>query len=57
MSAIAFELPPEIREACDALTAFARAEVMPATRSIAHCSKTRASSIGKMGGFLTTPSL
>lgn len=29
MSAIAFDLPPEVREACDGLTAFARAEVMP----------------------------
>lgn len=29
MSAIAFDLPPDIREACDGLTAFARAEVMP----------------------------
>ena len=29
MSAIAFELPPEVGEACDGLTAFARSEVMP----------------------------
>src|SRR5262249_12534070 len=29
MSAIAFELPPEVREACEGLVAFARAEVMP----------------------------
>lgn len=29
MSAIAFELPPEVRETCDGLAAFARAEVMP----------------------------
>ena len=29
MSAIAFELPPEVREACEGLTAFARSEVMP----------------------------
>jgi alkylation response protein AidB-like acyl-CoA dehydrogenase len=29
MSAIAFELPPEVREACAGLEAFARAEVMP----------------------------
>ncbi len=29
MSAIAFELPPEVRQACDGLTAFARAEIMP----------------------------
>ncbi len=29
MGAIAFELPPEVREACDGLTAFARAEIMP----------------------------
>ena len=29
MSAIAFELPPEVREACEGLVEFARAEVMP----------------------------
>ncbi len=29
MSAIASELPPEVRQACDGLTAFARAEVFP----------------------------
>jgi hypothetical protein len=29
MSAIAFELPVEVREACNVLTAFARSEVVP----------------------------
>ena len=55
MSAIAFELLPEVREACDGLTAFARSEIIPRYDKHHALLEDPASSIGKMVDFLTKP--
>jgi len=55
MSAIAFELPPEVREACDGLTAFARSEIIPRHDKHRALLEDPAGSIGKMVDFLTKP--
>ena len=49
MSAIAWELPEEIRAVRDGLIDFARKEVLPRHDSIATCSRTRAGSIARTG--------